>query len=115
MPLRDTSKRENFCTIVSNQLSEPLGDGAEEGWDLFSELLMKAGVEELWYTSKKSKDWFNFYSAGIQEQLEAKCKGNTGYPRNPSSEYLQKQMEGESGHSTEGATWGGEPVVARVG
>ena len=91
--LRDTSKRENFSAAVSDKLSEPLSGGVEEGWNLFSKRIMEAAVEEIGYSSKRSKDWFDSNAEGIQELLEAKYKANAAYLRNPSSEYLKRKWK----------------------
>ena len=74
----------------------------EEGWNLFSNRLMESAVEELGYSSKRSKDWFDSNADGIQELLEAKHKENAAFLRNPSSEFLKRKWRERVGPQNRG-------------
>ena len=63
--LCESEKRNNLGTVISEKLAQPIPTGVEQGWDFFSKNVMETAVEELGYSTKRNKDWFDANADGI--------------------------------------------------
>ena len=89
--LCESEKRNNLSTAISEKLAQPITTGVERGWDFLSKNVMEIAVEELGYSTKRNKDWFDANADGIHELLETKYKANAAYLNNPSSAFLKRK------------------------